>query len=113
MNFKKKALVKQENGNYFLDLNGQLIDINKVGWVSDFTKLINEFEERNYNEITKEHIERILKDNCCYVEVIEVRNMAKSWSGSALNSYTTEEPMYREELAIKDKKLIVHFYEEE
>ena len=75
---------------------------------------IYEHSERKYRELSEDDLHIILEEGgICYLETTEVRNMATSWEGSAINSYTLEDPLYHDEIALKEGKMILHFYKEE
>lgn len=113
MNKKVEAKLRLERGEFILTFQGKVIDIKHVGWCSENIDNIYEHSERKYNKLLEDDLHKILEEGgACYLETTEVRNRAAFWEGSAINSYTLEEPLYTEELALIDNKMIIHFYKE-
>lgn len=111
MNFKRLAKLRSEKGTFVLDFQDQVIDAKYIGWISEGVDRILDHLPRSYKPITEDDYILILEEGGeCFLETREVRNMAKSWEGSAINSYTIEEPLYREEIVLIQDKMVLHFF---
>ena len=114
MNLKVPAKLKLEEGKFLLYFQDRVIEMDSIGWISKQVDIIFDHSPREFYEISEEDLILIIEDDGnCYLEIKEVRNMATKWEGSAINSYTTEDPLYREEIALIENKMILHFYKKE
>lgn len=110
MNFKVPAKLRIENGNYVVDFQEQHIPISNIGWISEDIERILDHLPRKYNPITDDDLILIMEeDGDCYIETREFRNMADEWEGSAINSYTVNEPIYTEKILLIKNKMVLHF----
>jgi len=110
MNKKVPVILKIVNKEFVVEFEDQIIKIENIGWVSESIQIIMDHIPRKYKPITEDDLISIVEDGGeCYLELVEVRNKAKTWEGSAINSFTTEEPIYTDEIKLIENKMVLHY----
>ena len=111
MNLKNKAILKLVRNKYELHCeDGQVVERDKIGWISEHIETMYSHLPRVIKPITEDDLQIILESGGeCYIELEEVRKMSHlSWE-KTIDSYSNEDDAWYHELRLVDRKIILHF----